>query len=186
MRVTPTDLPGGSGADPALFGRRPRASAAPQDSQLRSALLPLHTAPATPGLPQPAVPAGRSAPAPLCGLGPVRPPALLQRGGRRDLRPSCRRPPAGRGEEREEEEECEGDSGAQDCAIGPGAIERPRRREEMGAARGEVPEGTESPPRGAPRLRSLRAVSGSALGGRSRGLAVRVAPPKTATKDPSR
>lgn len=72
--VSPTDSPGGSGGDPALFGRKPRASTAPQDSQLRSALLPLHTAPAAPGLPQPAVPAGCSAPAPLCGLGPVRPP----------------------------------------------------------------------------------------------------------------
>lgn len=54
--VSPTDPAGGSGGDPALFGRRPRAGTAPQDSQLRSALLPLGTAPAGPGLPQPAVP----------------------------------------------------------------------------------------------------------------------------------
>lgn len=113
--------------------------------------------------------------APLCGLGPVRPPSSGA-GGRRVLRPSCRRPPAGRGEEGEEEE-CEGHSGAQDCAIGPGAIERPRRpgagRIGPGSAQGGGAEGTEGRPGALRGSAASGAMSGSALGGQLGALAQR-------------
>lgn len=122
----------------------------------------------------------------------VRPPSSGA-GGRRVPHSSCRhcrRPPAGRGEEKEE-----GDSGAQDCAIGPGAIERPRRpgggRERPGerGARGEVSRcrrGQSQRPGALRGSAAAGAMSGSALGGHSRGLALSALPPKPATKDPPR